>query len=361
MDNYRISFSYLDDEENNIVSLHDIREIYERLSDDASRNIYISRLLLSSTGNQMYMQGALKYTRGGVKLTSLINDDKSPKYIYGAGIRGKRLIETFPNCNWKGLIDKNKKEESYNNVKILDLQQFYDLYCPNDKIFISNMFETDEIVMDLLKKVCVRDIFLLNELDKESMNDIYFDVGAIKSAIPKDSVFVDIGCFDGKDSLKYLEWIGNENADIYAFEPDSINYKVCQEALKKYSNIHMLNIALSDKEEKVGISGKGEMVHVETKGGKCIQTQLLDKVIESEKIGYIKMDVEGFEERVLRGAEHIIKEQHPALAISVYHKRSDILRIPKLILQMNKTYCFYMRHYSAMNGDTVLYAVDRNK
>ena len=71
------------------------------------------------------------------------------------------------------------------------------------------------------------------------------------------------------------------------------------------------------------------------------------------------MDVEGYEEHVLLGAEKIIRNQHPVMAVSVYHKKADIWRLPGLLLEYNKDYCFYMRHYSAANGDTVLYAVDR--
>ena len=70
------------------------------------------------------------------------------------------------------------------------------------------------------------------------------------------------------------------------------------------------------------------------------------------------MDVEGYEEHVLRGAREIIHSQCPILAVSIYHKKSDIWRIPKLLLEINNNYSFYMRHYSAANGDTVLYAIN---
>ena len=38
--------------------------------------------------------------------------------------------------------------------------------------------------------------------------------------------------------------------------------------------------------------------------------------------GYIKIDVEGHEVKVLKGAEKIIRNQHPVMAVSMYHKKS---------------------------------------
>ena len=69
--------------------------------------------------------------------------------------------------------------------------------------------------------------------------------------------------------------------------------------------------------------------------------------------------MEGHEVKVLKGAEKIIRNQHPVMAVSMY--QSDIWRIPELLLEYNSEYAFYMRYYGAANGDTVLYAVDCKK
>ena len=59
----------------------------------------------------------------------------------------------------------------------------------------------------------------------------------------------------------------------------------------------------------------------------------------------------------LEGAKNTIIKQHPILAISIYHKKSDIRKIPNYVLKLNPDYKFYIRHYSASFGDTVLYAI----
>lgn len=357
MSEERINFPYVDDMKNYSVNLKSIRTIYEKMADDISKDIYVSRLLLSLTGNQTYMKKALSYTKGGGKLIDIVDSNQNRTYIYGAGIRGKRIAETFPDCKWGGFIDQNSKDSSYRDIRIFSLKEFLTRYRSGDIVIVSNMLDTEKIVSDLCSKMDKKNIYILNDLDKESMQDIYFSIDEIRRGIHEDSIFVDVGCFDGKDSLKYLEWIGNKNATVFAFEPDEDNYKVCENNLRKYTNIRLWNVGLDDKEEHVGISGSGEMAHFEKEGDKYVKTRILDNIVVDEQIGYIKMDVEGFEEHVLRGAERIIKIQHPALAISVYHKISDVWKLPNLILELYGGYRFYMRHYSATNSDTVLYAI----
>lgn len=82
----------------------------------------------------------------------------------------------------------------------------------------------------------------------------------------------------------------------------------------------------------------------------------MDNLI-SEKVTFIKMDIEGAEYNALLGCKKIIREQKPKLAICIYHKPEDIIEIPELILSINKEYQFYIRHYSTTWAETILYAL----
>lgn len=354
----RICFPYKDTEKDIPEFVNDMMQVYTKMLDDISQRIFVNRLLLSLTEDYGFMRNVILYTNGGRRLNDTIQmRNTKPQYIYGAGIRGKRLFELFPDNNWGGFIDQNNKKKGYHNIKIMNLEEFIVSYTPGTAIWVSNKLETRDIVNRLLEVgIALEDIYVINDFDLEGTEGIYFSIECMKPE--QERAFVDIGCFDGKDSLNYMKWINNSKAKIYAFEPDRKNYEACKKNLDGYSNIELLNIGLSDKEEELYIAGEGDMTYLGKYGDLKVTTRLLDNVIQNKSVGFIKMDVEGYEEKVLRGAEKIIRNEHPVLAISLYHKRSDIWRIPKLLLMFNCNYRFYMRYYGAASGDTVLYAVD---
>lgn len=79
------------------------------------------------------------------------------------------------------------------------------------------------------------------------------------------------------------------------------------------------------------------------------------------KIDFIKLDVEGSEECALKGAVETIKKFKPKLAISGYHKKDDLLVLPKLIKEYSSEYSLYLDHYTINNTETVIYAVAKKK
>ena len=86
-----------------------------------------------------------------------------------------------------------------------------------------------------------------------------------------------------------------------------------------------------------------------------IETVALDEVLAGKKITFLKMDVEGAEYDALLGAEKLIKECRPRMAISIYHKPEDIITIPDLILKMNPDYRITFRHYGLDDLETIMY------
>lgn len=80
-------------------------------------------------------------------------------------------------------------------------------------------------------------------------------------------------------------------------------------------------------------------------------------MLAGKRVTFLKLDIEGAEMEALRGAGQIIRTQKPKLAVSVYHRRDDIWRIPMLLLSYVPTYRFYLRVYSFTGKDTVLYAI----
>ncbi len=68
--------------------------------------------------------------------------------------------------------------------------------------------------------------------------------------------------------------------------------------------------------------------------GARVALTTIDKLVEElalPRVDYIKMDIEGAEQRALAGARRTILRFHPRLAISAYHNPADPERIPVLV------------------------------
>lgn len=60
----------------------------------------------------------------------------------------------------------------------------------------------------------------------------------------------------------------------------------------------------------------------------------IDEMLGRRICGFIKIDIERAEYEALNGAKKIIIKDCPILAISIYHKPEDIIKIPKYILEL---------------------------
>jgi FkbM family methyltransferase len=77
------------------------------------------------------------------------------------------------------------------------------------------------------------------------------------------------------------------------------------------------------------------------------------------RIDFIKMDIEGAELSALQGASATIRTFKPKLAISVYHRPTDITTIPAWIESCGVPYEIYLGHYTIHNDETVLFAIPK--
>ncbi|MEM1671529.1 MAG: FkbM family methyltransferase [Archaeoglobaceae archaeon] len=69
----------------------------------------------------------------------------------------------------------------------------------------------------------------------------------------------------------------------------------------------------------------------------------IDKFVEEtniEKVDFIKIDTEGYEREIIKGAKETIRKFKPKMAISAYHLPDDKEKIPELILSIRDDYRF---------------------
>jgi hypothetical protein len=128
-------------------------------------------------------------------------------------------------------------------------------------------------------------------------------------------------------------------------------------------NVHIHNCCIGDENKTVYLgSTMGSAITVNLSGeknGESAEMVKLDDLLKSEKITYIKMDIEGSEEIALRGAENLIKANRPKMAICIYHKYDDIVHLIDCIKNIaGKNYKYYVRaQRESVVTDVVMYAL----
>lgn len=180
-----------------------------------------------------------------------------------------------------------------------------------------------------------------------------------------DKLF-DCGAYDGDSIHDYTE-VYTGYKEIYAFEPDRSNIKKIKQRIEseKIHNITIIEKGVWSKTTTLHFSSEGTSASsVSDAGGTTIEVIRLDDMYDKfDADSLIKMDIEGSELEALKGAERIIREIHPVLAVCVYHKQEDLITIPQYIsgLVDKGTYHYYLGYQGLDLAELVFYAVPNNK
>jgi FkbM family methyltransferase len=150
------------------------------------------------------------------------------------------------------------------------------------------------------------------------INELY----DIKALLPKSTlnVIFDVGANIGQSSKQYIAWY--PNARIYSFEPVSSVYNKLQNNMRKYDNILTFQLAFSSAKGQANIScdslssecnslvanniskfkANSEIVNLDTIDEFCNRENIV-------KIDFLKVDTEGHDLEVLKGAEKMLSKQ----------------------------------------------------
>ena len=136
---------------------------------------------------------------------------------------------------------------------------------------------------------------------------------ALMAELRTGDTFVDVGAYIGLYTIAVgLRLRGSGR--IIAFEPDNHNFSLLQQhvrlnGLEKQIELHQC--AVSDKDGQCCFSAEcsalSRLVSPGANHATIIQVITLDSVFAGERIDILKIDVEGYEEMVLRGAYDLLR------------------------------------------------------
>jgi FkbM family methyltransferase len=351
--------------------MKELQEIYGKLGDDASRFIFEKRLLYSVSKDLKFLEEMVsgEMDRYGNcdamnKLMKWLEDWEGKIYVFGAGFSGQEIVKTLKRCGIQveHILDNNQSVwgQLREKIEVVSPDILNRLKRDTFRVIVGANVCTgyaDEIFHQLVQMgIDQKDIYYAGTDWWLGDEPQYFDREIM---IPcEHEVFIDGGSLDGGDSRHFMEWCGGSYDRIYAFEPDEENYKKVEKLSTMYKNLVPCMEGLWSKTTELSFSsGIRENSRISGSGSSKVKVVSIDEKLDGKPATFIKMDIEGSEMEALCGAEQTIRKYQPKLAICVYHKPEDIIDIPKKILEMNPAYKLYLRHYSYLHTETVLYAV----
>ena len=137
----------------------------------------------------------------------------------------------------------------------------------------------------------------------------------------ENPIFIDVGANEGDHSIFFLKSIITKNYKLYLFEP---NIKLFEKLKIKFKNkAVIINSAVGEKIQDIEFYTKSDLK--DTGSSSIIPHYYLDKVEKVkmitldffvkknniEQIDFIKIDVEGYEEKILIGALNCLEKGIP--------------------------------------------------
>jgi|GEM_PF-1569809 len=195
------------------------------------------------------------------------------------------------------------------------------------------MLEKDIIIGDKIYSIVSDDDYLktvmVGKTFEPHMVELY------RALVCKDDVVADIGANIGLTTLLFSSLASR----VFAFEPSPSTYNILITNLARAgaTNVEAVNIGLGDKTESKTItfsknnrSGAFVSDKICPKRGHLteeIKIDTLDNYFSSQKVmpTFLKIDVEGFEQNVIKGAKKILAETKPIVVMEMNHFCLNVL------------------------------------
>ena len=207
-------------------------------------------------------------------------------------------------------------------------------------------------------------------------SSVFYSKYAIDELTTLDSVrnkdIIDAGGYVGDTALLFSSYT---DKSIHVFEASPSNMDIIRETIRlnQLENIVPVSKALGEKSGTATFSlgernscnslverpGYNYPDHIE------VPVITLDDYVRENnlEVGLIKVDIEGGEQLLLKGAVETICTQHPILLISIYHSANDFFEIKPMIEKMCDKYTFRIIKpaNSAIVIETILLAEVRDE
>jgi len=176
-----------------------------------------------------------------------------------------------------------------------------------------------------------------------------------------DETLVDCGAYDGDTITSFVGRQGSQFTRIVAYEPDPYNWAKLERTVGELpppirGKIACFQRAVGARQGTVAFDATGTDSSSSGSGPLLVPSISLDESLREESPTIVKFDIEGAEMDALAGARRTMESGTAILAVSAYHRQSDLWEIP-LLVSAAGDYRFFLRSHGFDGCDLVCYAV----
>lgn len=190
----------------------------------------------------------------------------------------------------------------------------------------------------------------------------YF-IPEVINCLTKSENYADIGSHVGKSIDMFLEFAGGACEKIWAVEPDKNSLESLRNNiadLDQYISLEILPLVIADFDGFAsfaeGFGYASQLSKISTQYKKVTTIDLLEI-----NPSFIKVHTEGFELEALKGGYKTIEKYRPIIAVTAYHNKLGLWRMPHWIMRNLRNYNFYFRLHSWVGTGAVIYAIPHER
>ncbi len=242
-------------------------------------------------------------------------------------------------------IDARFAIKNFPNSKVISLDwgnsdHIYETFMAH----IDDLSEVYESLIDEASRKTFRG-YWLGRISNRGGEIVYSNAAhyLIDGFIPESGAIVfDCGVFDGGTATVFTEM----GYKVYGFEIDRINYERSLKVAEE-KNFVVENLGLGSYKHvaKYTPTGGSDNKLIEN-GAAIVAVTTIDAYARENnmpRVDFIKMDCEGAELDILKGAKTSIARFKPILALSAYHKLDDFWTLMNFVKSIRPDYEFAMR------------------
>lgn len=361
-----------------VNSLNKTSELYKRIRGDAIQGVYIYGAGFVGAWSVSYLEGL------GIPVLGFVDSDPQK---WGSLVSGKLVFNLDdPEVQSAKVILIGSRHAVHAIEKVLE--NFSALIMSVDAFVVHQqgeeeidrleaLFSDDQQSMDTVRAVLMSMLEgTTKPLSAFADNRPYFDKFGFFNR--QGEVFVDAGAYVGDSVERFLWSVNGVFKHIHAFEPGLTQYQAMTKRVDRLmaewaldaGKISLVNKGLSDASRSVEIKRSSHLTQTRIYQisdeqqydgpSDVVNTISLDEYFDGDAFTFLKVDIEGSEAAMLRGAVKSIQRFRPRIALSVYHYPSDIFELTQKCFNLNPDYEFSLSHHSFNLIETVLYCRDKN-